>query len=112
MSVVVATCLLAVGAVAVPAGGAQARLAEVEASNPTEADIPSPTEGTVLSDFVAESQMKSDLLQMLANFATYLKNDFQNVRPLTARASSAAASRARTRWRTTSAACVPMPTSR
>ncbi len=37
----------------------------------------SPTEDTVLSDFVAESQMKSDLLQMLANFALYMKNDFQ-----------------------------------
>ena len=38
----------------------------------------SPTEGTVLCDFVAEDAMKSDLLQMLANFATYLKNDFQD----------------------------------
>ena len=44
---------------------------------PTEADVESPTEGRVLSDFVAEAQMKGDLLQMLANFATYLKNDFQ-----------------------------------
>ncbi len=49
----------------------------VAPETPTEADIPSPTEGVVLSDFVAEPQMKSDLLQMLANFATYLKNDFQ-----------------------------------
>ena len=37
----------------------------------------SPTEGTVLGDFVAETEMKSDLLQMLANFALYMKNDFQ-----------------------------------
>jgi hypothetical protein len=44
----------------------------------TETDVESPTEGKVLSDFVAESQMKADLLQMLANFATYLKNDFQD----------------------------------
>ena len=44
---------------------------------PTEADVDSPTEGRVLSDFVAEPQMKDDLLQMLANFGTYLKNDFQ-----------------------------------
>ena len=49
----------------------------VAPETPTEADIPSPTEGVVLSDFVAEPQMKADLLQMLANFATYLKNDFQ-----------------------------------
>jgi hypothetical protein len=28
------------------------------------------TEGIVLGDFVAEETMKSDLLQMLANFAT------------------------------------------
>ena len=45
--------------------------------DPTETDVDSPTEGVVTSDFVAESQMKDDLLQMLANFATYLKNDFQ-----------------------------------
>ena len=44
---------------------------------PEEPEEVSPTEGTVVSDFVAEKTMKSDLLQMLANFATYLKNDFQ-----------------------------------
>ena len=49
----------------------------VTPAEPTEADITSPTEGTVLADFVGETQMKSDLLQMLATFATYLKNDFQ-----------------------------------
>ena len=38
----------------------------------------SPTEGTVQGDFVPEAQMQSDLLQMLANFATYLKADFQD----------------------------------
>ena len=43
----------------------------------TEQDVESPTEGVVNGEFVAESQMKDDLLQMLANFATYLKNDFQ-----------------------------------
>jgi hypothetical protein len=32
----------------------------------------------VLGDFVAEETMKTDLLQMLANFSTYLKNDFQD----------------------------------
>ena len=47
-------------------------------TEPTEADVNSPTEGSVLSDFVAEPQMKNDLLQMLANFATYLKNDFKD----------------------------------
>ena len=45
---------------------------------PTEADVESPTEGTVLGDFVAESTMQSDLLQMLARFAEYMKNDFQD----------------------------------
>ena len=44
---------------------------------PTEADVESPTEGVVKGDFVAEPLMKQDLLQMLANFATYLKNDYQ-----------------------------------
>ena len=47
-------------------------------TDPTEADVNSPTEGVVLGDFVAEGAMKADLLQMLANFATYLKNDFQD----------------------------------
>ena len=46
-------------------------------TDPTETDVNSPTEGVVLGDFVGETQMKNDLLQMLANFATYLKNDFQ-----------------------------------
>lgn len=37
----------------------------------------SPTEGVLTDAFVAETEMKQDLLQMLANFATYLKADFQ-----------------------------------
>ena len=49
----------------------------VAPQDPTEKDITSPTEGTVQADFVGEAAMKSDLLQMLSNFATYLKNDFQ-----------------------------------
>ena len=32
----------------------------------------------VLGDLVAESSMQSDLLQMLADFATYMKHDFQD----------------------------------
>ena len=50
----------------------------VEPAQPTEKDIVSPTEDTIKGDFVGETQMKSDQLQMLANFATYLKNDFQD----------------------------------
>ncbi len=46
--------------------------------NPDDPANTSPTEGTVLGDFVAETAMQADLLQMLANFATYLKNDFQD----------------------------------
>ncbi len=49
----------------------------VKPEGPTEKDVTSPTEGTVKSDFVAEKDMKADLLQMLATFSTYLKNDFQ-----------------------------------
>ena len=45
---------------------------------PEDPENVSPTEGTVLGNFVAEETMKADLLQMLANFATYLKNDFQD----------------------------------
>ena len=45
--------------------------------DPTEAGVESPTEGVINHDFVAEPAMKDDLLQMLANFSTYMKNDFQ-----------------------------------
>jgi hypothetical protein len=41
-----------------------------------EDNIPSPTEGTVTGSFVAEDAMKADLLQMLANFMAYVKNNF------------------------------------
>ncbi|MBQ9654950.1 MAG: hypothetical protein IJV38_02890 [Prevotella sp.] len=37
----------------------------------------SPTEGTITAAFVGEETMQQDLLQMLANFAKYMKNDFQ-----------------------------------
>ena len=37
------------------------------------------TEGVITSEFVDEAAMKADLLQMLANFSTYMKNDFQSV---------------------------------
>ena len=43
----------------------------------TFADTKSPTEGVITHDFVAEEQMKADILQMLADFSLYMKNDFQ-----------------------------------
>lgn len=46
-------------------------------TNPTEQDILSPTEGTVTTDFVSETVMQGDLLQMLANFTTWIKADYQ-----------------------------------
>jgi hypothetical protein len=45
-------------------------------TGPDDPDIPSGE--TALADFVGENDMKGDLLQMLANFATYMKNDFQD----------------------------------
>ena len=55
------------------------RLADdyVEPDEPTEADVASPTEGTITHDFVPEAEMKDDILQMLANFSLWMKNDFQ-----------------------------------
>ena len=44
---------------------------------PTEADVPSPTEGVITAEFVGEAQMKADLMQMLADFALYMHNDFE-----------------------------------
>lgn len=49
----------------------------VEPEQPDETDITSPTEGVITHDFVPEAQMKDDLLQMLANFSLWMKNDFQ-----------------------------------
>lgn len=47
------------------------------AAEPTEADVRSLTEGVINSAFVSEGEMKQGLIDMLAKFATYLKNDFQ-----------------------------------
>jgi len=44
---------------------------------PTETAVESPTEDKIDGTFVPEARMKDDLLQMLANFAAYLKADFQ-----------------------------------
>ncbi|MBR0047299.1 MAG: hypothetical protein IJP75_10570 [Bacteroidaceae bacterium] len=48
-----------------------------EPEDPTEESVSSYTEGIITSDFVGEAAMKTDLLQMLANFSTYMVNDFQ-----------------------------------
>ena len=50
---------------------------EVAQPDPKETDVTSPTEGVITSDFVNEEEMMNDLLRMLANFGTYLVNDFQ-----------------------------------
>lgn len=50
----------------------------VKPSDPTEDDVTSFTEGIINNDFVDETTMKNDLLQMLADFSEYMKNDFQN----------------------------------
>lgn len=49
----------------------------VEPEQPDETDIASPTEGVITHDFVPEAEMKDDILQMLANFSLWMKNDFQ-----------------------------------
>ena len=49
----------------------------VEETDPTEDEVESPTEGVITNDFVEEEDMMDDILQMLANFATYMKDDFQ-----------------------------------
>ncbi len=38
----------------------------------------SPTEGVLTSTFVSESEMKADMLQMLADFSLYMKNNWNN----------------------------------
>ena len=46
---------------------------------PLTSQAQSPTEGVLTADFVDEATMKQDLLQMLANFSKYMKNDFNSV---------------------------------
>ena len=57
------------------------KLEEIDAFTPegTEDDIASPTEGIITSDFVPETTMMNDLLQMLADFSPYMVNDFNSV---------------------------------
>ena len=44
----------------------------------TEDGVSSPTEGIITSNFVSETTMKGDILQMLANFLTYVKINYQD----------------------------------
>lgn len=41
-------------------------------------EVASPTEGIITNQFVDEATMKGDLMDMLAKFSKYLKNDFQD----------------------------------
>lgn len=41
-----------------------------------ETDVPSPTEGVITHDFVPETTMMNDLLQMLTNHLTYMKSRY------------------------------------
>ncbi|MBQ0072657.1 MAG: dockerin type I repeat-containing protein [Prevotella sp.] len=44
--------------------------------DPTEKEVSSHTEGIITPQFVPESEMKGDLLQMLADFSKYMVNDW------------------------------------
>ena len=48
-----------------------------ETEDPTEISVPSFTEGVINADFIGETAMKTDLMQMLADFSQYMVNDFQ-----------------------------------
>ena len=50
----------------------------VEPEDPTEESVTSPIEGVSNNQFVDEATMKGDLMNMLAKFSKYLKNDFQD----------------------------------
>lgn len=51
---------------------------EAKEVTPTEESVPSPIEGVINNQFVDEATMKGDLMDMLAKFSKYLKNDFQD----------------------------------
>lgn len=48
----------------------------VEPEDPTETEVSSFTEGVINNIFVPETEMKADLLQMLADFSKYMVNDW------------------------------------
>lgn len=48
----------------------------VEPEDPTESEVGSFTEGIITSNFVSEADMMADLLQMLADFSKYMKNNW------------------------------------
>lgn len=50
----------------------------VEPEEPTETAVASPTEDVIKPDFVAEADMKADLMGMMARFAQYMKADYQD----------------------------------
>jgi len=49
----------------------------IDTNEATENEVFSYTEGVINNNFVSEADMKRDLLQMLADFSTYMVNDFQ-----------------------------------
>lgn len=51
---------------------------EAKEVTPTEESVTSPIEGVINNQFVDEATMKGDLMNMLAKFSKYLKNDFQD----------------------------------
>ena len=51
---------------------------EAKEVTPTEDSVTSPIEGVINNKFVDEATMKGDLMNMLAKFSKYLKNDFQD----------------------------------
>ena len=50
----------------------------VEPEEPNETVVESPTEGVINNQFVGEQEMKADLMGMVAKFAKYMKNDYQD----------------------------------
>ena len=48
----------------------------VEPEDPTESSVSSYTEGVISSDFICEADMMEDMLQMLADFSKYMKNNW------------------------------------
>lgn len=49
----------------------------IYAAATTTEEITSPTEGVITHKFIPEEEMKDSILQMLANFSLWMKNDFQ-----------------------------------
>lgn len=68
------------------------------------------TEGVITHDFIAERQMKEGMLQMLADFTSYMKANWQPIEDRNSEGYPLGVFKERTPWGATSRECGITPT--